>query len=61
MTDPEAIEFALQRTSALRRAYGKAAVSALADHVLYGKRLPGKLRLALRAMKATRKGAKHGE
>jgi len=55
MRDPEAYEFALQRTAALKRAYGKAAVSALADRVLDGKRLPGKLRLVWRAMKGAAK------
>jgi len=56
MRDPEAIEFALQRTAALKRAYGKAAVSALADKVICGKALPGRLRLTWRAVKATGKG-----
>ena len=58
MNDAAALKFALERTKALKRCYAERAVSALADQVLLGKRMPGPIGLALRAMKQARKEKK---
>jgi len=57
MTDHDALRFALKRTKDLRTAYAERALSALADNVLLGKRMPGRVRLLARALKQM-KGAK---
>jgi len=55
MNDLAALRFALERTADLKKAYAKVALSALADRVCDGKRMPGPLGLALRALKQARK------
>jgi len=62
MTDHDALCFALKRTDALKAKYTKArgdvALSALADRVCDGKRMPGRVRLLARTLKQMRKEKK---
>ena len=58
MNDANALRFALERTAALKKAYAKVALSALADRVCDGTPIPGKARLLLRAARLMRKEKK---